>query len=232
MEKIKKIKLDNETKHKTFFPKENQEFQKRNQNPLPALFLDRDGVIIKDCHYIKNAKDVEVLPGLKKLISRMNTLCWNIVVVSNQSGISRGYFSWDDYDKINLEMMRQIGTDCNIDAIYASGDSPLDLKNNWRKPSPRMFYEAKKDLNISLKDSIIIGDRITDLIAGQKAGLKLLVHVLTGHGERERAQIIKYYGLRNDENSDKPFFKELKNTNQKILFVNNLLALDQNIFLN
>ena len=228
---IIKTELINGTYHKTFICNQNKKLLKNPQKRNPALFLDRDGVLIKDCNYIKDPKDVKILKGAELLLINAKSLGWNVVVVSNQSGISRGFFSWNDYEKVNLEMNRLIDKKCNIDAIYASGNSPEDLTNNWRKPNPNMLFEAKKDLNVHLEDSIIIGDRITDLIAGQKAGLKLLVHVLTGHGKKERQLVLDYYNLTPPENFEKPFLRKLNNSRQKIFFINNLLQLEQKIFL-
>ena len=110
--------------------------------------------------------------------------------------ISRGYFNWEEYEKVTCKMLEIIGYPY-ISAIYACGSLPGNIES-WRKPSPNMLLEASKDFNINLSNSIIIGDRLSDLKSGENAGLKNLVHVLTGHGQNERGKVINYYQGHNE----------------------------------
>ena len=155
-----------------------------------ALFLDRDGVIIEDKHYISNPSEVKLCNGIKDVIKSAFENDFIIVVITNQSGIGKGLFGWDDYQSVTERMLFLLGDRYKINAIYANSYTDFD-NGYWRKPAPGMFFEAARDLSIDLESSIIIGDRESDLKAGLSAGLKKLVHVLTGHGNDERKKIIK-----------------------------------------
>ncbi len=155
-----------------------------------ALFLDRDGVIIEDKHYLSNPSKVKLYNGIKDVIKSAFEKDFLIVVITNQSGIGKGLFGWDEYKSVTEKMLFLLGDKFKINAIYANSYTDFD-NGYWRKPEPGMFFEAAKDLSIDLESSIIIGDRDSDLKAGISAGLKKLVHVLTGHGADERQKIIK-----------------------------------------
>ena len=156
-----------------------------------AIFLDRDGVIIKDMHYIVNPKDVKLLPGAKELLSKSNELGWANIVISNQSGIDRGFLTWKDYENVTEKMIIEIGQPCLIEGIYANSNKPSEVlqKDNWRKPNPNMIIEAANKFNLNISESIIVGDRLSDLLSGYRAGIKKFVHVMTGHGINERNKI-------------------------------------------
>ena len=173
------------------------------KNKYPALFLDRDGVLIKDCHYIKDPRDVSLLDGSIQLIKYAKKQGWKVVIITNQSGISRGFFTWKDYEKITWKMLDLFGQDIQLDGIYANGFSENTKDAEWRKPSEGMLLRASKDLNIDLDKSILCGDRLSDLIAGQKAGLNALIHVLTGHGIKERIDVLKMFEKFQESSSKK-----------------------------
>ena len=160
------------------------------QRKKPAIFFDRDGVLIKDCHYLSCPSKVKLEIGVKEIIRYAKSQNWIIIVITNQSGISRGFFTWDDYDKVTKKFLNILGLPNQIDAIYANGYS-LDKDSYWRKPNPGMIFEAMKEFNIDLEKSILIGDRLSDLQCASRAGLNILFHVMTGHGLRERELIIK-----------------------------------------
>ena len=157
----------------------------------PAIFFDRDGVIIEDVNYIKDPKKVNILPGVRNLLESSKNAGWLNIIVTNQSGISRGLLTWQDYENVTKEMINLLGEECFINAIYANSQKPnFFYKNNWRKPNPNMILEASIDFNINLSKSILIGDRETDLLSARNAGIKSFVHVLTGHGKNERESIL------------------------------------------
>jgi len=155
----------------------------------PALFLDRDGVLVEDKHYLCEPEDVELCVGIKKLLEQAKSKQWPVVIVTNQSGIARGLYDWNVYESVTQHLLRLLGPEILVSAIYANGHGPNAPLNSWRKPSPGMFLAAQKDLNIDLSRSILVGDRLTDLQAGASAGLPLLIHVLTGHGNQERTAV-------------------------------------------
>lgn len=191
-----------------------QLYSKPSRTPTPALFLDRDGVLIEDKNYICNPDDVQLCHGAKKLFDQAKNNQWPVVVVTNQSGIARGLFNWNDYENVTQRLLQILGSEILISAIYANGHGPNAPLNSWRKPSPGMLLAAAKDLNIDLSRSIIVGDRLTDLQAGASAGLPLLIHVLTGHGKQERAAI---------ESWGKQYQLQRKNPPFKLTLINSLL---------
>ena len=188
----------------------------------PAIFLDRDGVIIKDQNYISEPSKVYLEEGAKNLLTKAYSCKWKVVVVTNQSGISRGFLDWDKYSKVTKKMIKLLGYPNKITGIY-SNDVISDEKGvTWRKPSPKMLFQASKDLKIDLKNSILIGDRYSDLLAGSKAGLKSLYHVLTGHGNLE-----KQYILNNLDNKGQISFHD---NFSKVFFIKSLVDFDFSIF--
>ena len=168
----------------------------------PGLFLDRDGVIIEDCHFINNPEKVRLCKGISKVINKANALEWPVVVVTNQSGIYRGFISWDDYLAVNERMLKLLGSEAIISAIYANSCGPNSSIKSWRKPSPLMILDAAKTLNIDLERSIMIGDRITDLFSAKSARLKKLCHVQSGHGKKELPLIQKEFDISNNVNQN------------------------------
>ena len=185
-----------------------------------ALFLDRDGVIIEDVGYISNAKDVILEKGIKNLLKFSFEQNVPVFIVTNQSGISRGYYGWHDFDKVNRKMLKLLGKPSPIVAILANSHLNNSDKN-WRKPNPEMINFVVNKYDIDTSKSIFIGDRLTDMIAGCKSGINTLVHVKTGHGKKEYENILKYckegYFLINQRKS-------------KIIFLKNLLGFPFDIF--
>jgi len=165
--------------------------QPNNLNKKPALFLDRDGVLIEDCNYISNPSDIILEKCSKKLIRFAYQQGWFIVVVSNQSGISRKFLTWNDYLKITKKMIFLFGEPNPFSAIYANSQGPNSESNFWRKPNPNMILRASEKLNNHFQNSILIGDRESDILAGLNSGIRFLIHTKTGHGIEERKDIIK-----------------------------------------
>ncbi len=159
------------------------------QKNRPALFLDRDGVLIEDRHHLSNPEDVALCQGALELLLYAQKSSWPVIVITNQSGIARGYFNWKDYEKVTQKMLSLLGKPCPIAAIYANGYGPDAPANSWRKPNPAMLFAAAKEFEINLHQSLLVGDRLSDLKAGANAGLKTIFHVMSGHGHSERPAI-------------------------------------------
>ena len=148
-----------------------------------ALFLDRDGVINVDHGYVHQKEHCQFIPGIFDLVRCAHERGYLVVVVTNQAGIGRGYYNEKTFDLLmqwmQEEFSRQGG---KLDAIYYSpfhpehGIGPYCRSSDCRKPAPGMILKAAKDHNINLKNSILIGDRMTDLQAGMAAGIARLVH--------------------------------------------------------
>ena len=162
------------------------------QNSVPALFLDRDGVVIEDCHHINDPEQVQLCHGARELVASAREQGWPVILVTNQSGISRGFLGWDDVNRVNQRMVDLLGADAPIAAIYANGYGPNAPKDSWRKPSPRMILDAADVLNLKLDCSLLIGDRLSDIQAGAAAWLAGLFHVLSGHGREVRPSILRW----------------------------------------
>lgn len=188
-------------------------FENKSLDPVPVVFLDRDGVLIQDKNHIRDPLQVELCEGVIQLLEYIHSINWRSVIVTNQSGISRGYFSWENYQKVTNRLLEIIDNDKLISAIYANGYK-FNSQSSWRKPNAGMLIQASKDINIDLQRSIIVGDRFTDLQAGQKAGLNKFVHVLTGHGLKERKKFCKKYNLELERKLELDF--------QKIYFIDSL----------
>jgi D-glycero-D-manno-heptose 1,7-bisphosphate phosphatase len=166
-----------------------------NHEGKPALFIDRDGVLTQEVHFLRHPKDVELLPRAAETIAAFNRADICVIVVTNQSGIARGYLSWPEFEKVEAEIRRQLShaAGAHLDAVFAcgyhdAGQGELGTRDHpWRKPNPGMLLAAADRLDVRLDVSWIIGDRARDLASGRAAGLAGGVHVMTGHGDaRER----------------------------------------------
>lgn len=161
-----------------------------------AIFFDRDGVLIKDMHYLHDPKNVFLEKGVIELMQYALKNLIPVFIVTNQSGISRKLFTWNDYISVTNKMIELIGSSHPIVGIYSNSYLSID-NNTWRKPHPGMILKAASKFKINLKDSILIGDRLTDLKAGLNAGIGNLVHLLTGHGLDEREDVYEFINKKN-----------------------------------
>ncbi|MCK4307528.1 HAD-IIIA family hydrolase [candidate division WOR-3 bacterium] len=147
-----------------------------------AVFMDRDGTVIREKNYTTDPKEVKLLPTSASAIKLLKNEGFKILVVTNQSGVGRGYFSLGDLHRVNeriLELLKTEGT-C-VDKVYFCPHSPED-NCECRKPKPGMVNQAKKEFDIDLKQSYVIGDRPEDIELGKRAGLQTIL-VLTGYGK-------------------------------------------------
>tara|TARA_Y100001968_G_C19436828_1_gene760191 strand:- start:1712 stop:2365 length:654 start_codon:yes stop_codon:yes gene_type:complete len=195
---------------------------RKNSINKPALFLDRDGVIIKERHYLKDPSLVEIEEGSINVIKHAKQAGFLCILVSNQSGIGRKYFTWSDYEKVTSRMLYLLGDDDLIDAIYANSCSPLEKKDNWRKPNIGMIQESIADLKVNLNKSILVGDRLTDLQAGVRSGIKHVVHVLSGHGLKEREQVMKHIYKPNFSHQDNSIYFSNEGKRSKITMLSTI----------
>lgn len=146
---------------------------------IPSVFLDRDGTLIHDTGYVANPTDVHVYPGVAEALAALKAGGFATVIVTNQSGIGRGYFTEANYHAVHARMLELLGPGL-IDAAYYCADHP-DTASERRKPGPGMLLEAAHDLGLDLARSWMIGDRAGDLEAGRRAGCRSIL-VLTGEG--------------------------------------------------
>ncbi|MFK5985134.1 MAG: D-glycero-beta-D-manno-heptose 1,7-bisphosphate 7-phosphatase [Pseudomonadota bacterium] len=153
----------------------------------PAIFLDRDGVINLDHEYVYQIKDFIFIDDVFSSCLRFQQLGYQIVIITNQSGIARGYYTPADFEILNqwmLEQFKNKGIDIK-DVYYCphhaeKGIAQYKIKCDCRKPQPGMLLQAAKEHNIDLPKSILIGDNISDIKAGKAAGLVKNFLVSTG----------------------------------------------------
>jgi D-glycero-D-manno-heptose 1,7-bisphosphate phosphatase len=143
-----------------------------------ALFLDRDGVVVADTRYLGRPEDVRMMGGAASAIARCNALDIPVVLVTNQSGIGRGYYDWEGFRAVQAALSAELATlGAHLDAVlacayHAEGNEPLRNANHpWRKPNPGMIFAARDYMAIDLSRSWIIGDTVSDISAGAAAGL-------------------------------------------------------------
>ena len=160
-----------------------------------AVFLDRDGTIIEDSGYVSTPEQVHFIPGSIAAIKKLNAAGFKVIVITNQSGVARGFFGEDMLQTIDKTVHRQIlNGGAHLDAIYYCphhaeyGAYPYKQACSCRKPGTGMIDKAAKDLDLDLARSFLIGDHSCDIAAGKKAGLKT-VFVTTGHGAKEQANL-------------------------------------------
>jgi len=146
--------------------------------PRPVLFLDRDGVINRDTGYVGDPVDVELMPGAAQLIAYANRCGVPVAVITNQSGIARELFGWEDFAAVMACLEKLLEEQAaSLDAIMACPFHPDFTAGygarhaDWRKPGSRMIRTAAEALNADLTKSWIVGDAVTDIQAGADAGL-------------------------------------------------------------
>jgi D-glycero-D-manno-heptose 1,7-bisphosphate phosphatase len=144
----------------------------------PALFLDRDGTINVDTGYPDDPAAMVLRDGIAPVIEAANQRGVPVVVVTNQSGIARGYFGWDAFARVNGRVLELLAEQkAFVDMVLAcayheAGSGPLAIADHpMRKPNPGMLLEAGRRLGLDLKRSLIIGDKPADMEAGRRAGL-------------------------------------------------------------
>lgn len=146
--------------------------------PRQAAFLDRDGVINLDRAYVSRWEDFEFVPGAVDAMRRLKKAGYALVVVTNQSGIARGYYSEAQYQALTAAMQQALlDAGVAVDAVYHCPHHPkgkvaeLAIDCDCRKPAPGMILRAAKELNLSLADSILVGDKPSDIEAARAAGV-------------------------------------------------------------
>jgi len=140
-----------------------------------AVFIDRDGTINVNYGYISDPDDFKMYPGVAKGIKLLNEKGFKIIVITNQSGIARGYFSKGVLENIHEKMKKELSNKgANVDAIYYCPHHP-DEHCNCRKPNPGLLEKAVKEFDIDTEKSFIIGDRMLDVEVGYKIGCKTVL---------------------------------------------------------
>lgn len=147
-----------------------------------AAFFDRDGTINVEVNYLYKIEDFKFIKGIPELIKKYNDEGYKVIVVTNQAGIARGYYTKEDMDKLHNyinEQLNKIGA--HIDAFYFCPHHPehgigkYKVDCNCRKPKTGMLEQAIKDFDIDVTQSVLYGDKPWDIEAGEKCGIKSIL---------------------------------------------------------
>jgi D-glycero-D-manno-heptose 1,7-bisphosphate phosphatase len=156
-----------------------------------AVFLDRDGTIIEERNYLSRPEDVVIFPGAAAALKRLQGNGFKLFIVSNQSGVGRGYFTLADVERVNQHLLKLLAVEgVQFEKIYIAPEAP-DMPSHGRKPSPQFLFDARDEFGLDLARSYMIGDKLIDLECGWNAGINCCLLVRTGYGaevERQSAQ--------------------------------------------
>jgi D-glycero-D-manno-heptose 1,7-bisphosphate phosphatase len=149
-----------------------------------AVFLDRDGTIIEDKDYLHRPEEVVIFPGAVSALRRLQDAGFDLVLVTNQSGVGRGYFTIEDVQDVHRHLCGELARDgVELRRIYIAPEHP-DAPSRGRKPSPQFLFDARDELGVDLARSYMVGDKLIDLEAGWNAGVRKSLLVRTGYGAR------------------------------------------------
>ncbi len=157
----------------------------------PALFVDRDGTIIENKHYLGDPDQVELIEGTATALNQAHAIGYKIVLVSNQSGVARGYHSIDDVERVNARMLELLAAEgASVDAVYYCPHHPskgavkqFRIDCECRKPGGGMGETAALDLGLDLRKSVVVGDSLVDIGLGRILGARPIL-VRTGRGSK------------------------------------------------
>ncbi|MEI9961702.1 MAG: HAD family hydrolase [Limisphaerales bacterium] len=157
-----------------------------------AVFLDRDGTLIVEKNYLHRPEDVEIFPGAGSALKKLADAGFKLFMVTNQSGIGRGYFTMADAESVNEHLTQEFARDgVRFEKIYIAPEAP-DQPSRGRKPSPQFLFDARDEFDLNLAESFMVGDKLIDLECGWNAGVKKNILVRTGYGaELERMEADK-----------------------------------------
>ena len=149
-----------------------------------AIFFDRDGTIIKEKEYLRDPAQVEVFPETIAGLKRLADAGFKLFIVSNQSGVGRGYFTLADVEKVNAHLVAEFAkAGVRFEKIFFAPEAP-DQPSHGRKPSPQFLFDARDEFGVDLARSFMIGDKLSDLECGWNAGVQRSLLVRTGYGRR------------------------------------------------
>jgi D-glycero-D-manno-heptose 1,7-bisphosphate phosphatase len=156
----------------------------------PAVFLDRDGTINEEKNYLHRIEDFQFISGAPEAIKALNQAGYLVLVITNQSGVARGYFSLEDVEALHQHLAQCLAAvDAHVDGFYVcphhptAGEGELRRVCSCRKGEPGLLLQAAREHGIDLSKSFMIGDKEADIEAGENAGCTSLL-VLTGYGKQ------------------------------------------------
>lgn len=152
-----------------------------------AVFLDRDGTLMEEKEYLHLPEEVVIFPGVAAALKMLKDAGFALFIVSNQSGVGRGYFTMADVERVNRHLAAELERmGASVQKIYVAPEAP-DQPSRARKPSPQFLFDARDEFGLDLGRSYMIGDKLIDLECGWNAGVRKSLLVRTGYGaELER----------------------------------------------
>jgi len=169
-----------------FFPSLTAGFPETFATVKSAVFLDRDGTLIAEKNYLSKVGDVTILPGAVAALKQLQDAGFKLFIVSNQSGVGRGYFTLADVERVNRHISDAFAEGgVRFEKIYIAPEAP-GQPSRGRKPSPQFLFDARDEFGIDLSRSYVVGDKWIDLECGWNAGVKKSILVCTGYGAELR----------------------------------------------
>jgi len=155
----------------------------------PAIFLDRDGTIIRDCDYLSDPDAVAFLPGAAEALRRFQEMGFRLFILTNQSGIGRGYFTEDDMHAVHARLTERLTAEgIRVEKIYACPHAPDAAGCTCRKPATGMIEQATTEFDLDLSASYVVGDKQSDVELARAAGC-VPVLVRTGYGRQNEENL-------------------------------------------
>jgi len=147
-----------------------------------AVFLDRDGTLNVDRNYLSDPAQLEIIAGTGPALRRLIDAGFLLFIITNQSGIGRGYYTVEDMHRVNDRLCAELAKDgARFEKIYFAPEAP-EQPSRGRKPSPQFLFDARDEFGVDLSQSYMIGDKLIDLECGWNAGVKKSILVRTGYG--------------------------------------------------
>jgi D-glycero-D-manno-heptose 1,7-bisphosphate phosphatase len=148
------------------------------------VFLDRDGTLIEEREYLSRPEQVVLYSGAAQALRRLREGGFRLIMVSNQSGVGRGFFTMEDVAKVNVRLEELLTAEgASLDKIYVAPEAP-EQPSRGRKPSPQFLFDARDEFGLDLAESYMIGDKLIDLQCGWNAGVKQSILARTGYGAK------------------------------------------------
>ena len=147
-----------------------------------AVFLDRDGTMIAEQNYLHRPEQVDIFPATRIGLKKLCASGYQLFIVSNQSGVGRGYFTMADVEKVNQYLLAELRREgIRLEKIYIAPEAP-GQPGRGRKPSPQFLFDARDEFGLDLSKSFLVGDKLIDLECGWNAGVRKSILVRTGYG--------------------------------------------------
>lgn len=182
-----------------------------------AIFLDRDGVLIHDVHYLSNLEEIQFYPDVPDGLRRLKDAGFLLVVVTNQSGVARKYFPREFVNECHVTMNRFLDSyGVKLDHLYycphhVDGHPPLNIDCDCRKPAPGLILQAEKELDLELNQTVMIGDKQSDIELAVNAGIPGIL-LTTGQGEAAHPSVSARF-------PETPVFPDFMSATEHILTV-------------